>query len=126
MYRNVKFVAAMLLGGLAAPSLAMAQTAIVTTDLNLRIGPGSGYQVITAMPAGHAILVGECLDGLGWCQVSFGGYTGWAYSAYLAFGTGGEQVVIAEPARPVGVAVAVIAPPHRFLHMCAKPHSSLG
>jgi hypothetical protein len=71
--------------GLALPTTAGAQTiAQVTTDLNLRAGPGTNHGVITSMPRGAQVQVHQCPTS--WCQVSYGGVTGWASHSYLAAG----------------------------------------
>jgi uncharacterized protein YraI len=103
---KLKLGAAVLFAGLAVPSLAMAQTtAFVATDLNLRVGPGPGFEVITAMPAGQTIMVEGCLEGRNWCQVTFEGQTGWAYAAYLAMETTGERIIIAEAGPRIDVPI---------------------
>lgn len=69
--------------GMALPTMAGAQTlAQVTTDLNLRAGPGPGHGVITSMPRGAQVHVHQCPGS--WCQVTYGGTTGWASHRYLS------------------------------------------
>ncbi len=58
-------------------------SAYVTTGLNLRAGPGTGYPVITAMSAGDPVQVYGCTSGYGWCDISWGGNRGWASGHYL-------------------------------------------
>lgn len=84
LLRTGAFVAT-LFGATAA---AFANPALVTTDLNLRTGPGSGYARITAMPDGAIVDVSGCVRGYNWCRVHWAGYDGWASSNYLAFRTG--------------------------------------
>lgn len=80
---------------LALASLAFAQfSAVATTDLNVRSGPGPQYEVIGSIGASQATTVNGCLQGSKWCQVSHNGTTGWAYSEYLTGTFGGEQIVI--------------------------------
>ncbi|HVV94492.1 MAG TPA: SH3 domain-containing protein [Hyphomicrobiales bacterium] len=76
--------------GLAAISAgaALAYPATVTTDLNLRSGPGTGYGVVATMPAGSRVDVQACL-GNGWCQLGFAGTSGYASGNYLAGGRAG-------------------------------------
>ncbi len=82
-------------GVAVAISLAMATTsayaasAMVTTDLNLRAGPGTGYARIAAMPGGSIVDVRGCTRGYSWCRVYWRGYEGWAASSYLARRSGG-------------------------------------
>src|SRR5215813_3362196 len=70
---------------------AAAAPAVVQQDLNLRAGPGPDYEVLAAMPAGTTVDVMGCQAS--WCQVAFGGTTGWANRAYL--GLGGGTVAVA-------------------------------
>lgn len=66
---------------------AYASSAIVTSTINLRTGPGTQYGTIGAIPNGVGIVVGGCTSGYGWCQVTYGGMTGWAASNYIAIQT---------------------------------------
>jgi uncharacterized protein YraI len=77
----------------ATVGTAAAYPATVTTDLNLRAGPGVGYGVVATMPAGARVNVGNCL-GNGWCRLRFGGVAGYASGSYLARGGGGAAVVV--------------------------------
>ncbi|MGD9738619.1 MAG: DUF1236 domain-containing protein [Bauldia sp.] len=83
-------VAAALLGAVSLPTLALAQpvtgTATVAVDLNLRVGPGPEYYVITAIPANTDVTVFGCNEGLTWCDVDYNGVRGWSYAAYLIYG----------------------------------------
>jgi len=69
---------------LVATSTAMASSALVTTDLNLRVSPDTRYRPITVLPAGAIVDVRGCVRSYSWCRVSWRGYDGWAYSRYLA------------------------------------------
>lgn len=69
-------------------SAAFAASALVTTDLNLRTGPGTGYATITSMPNGALVDVRGCTRGYSWCRVNWRGYDGWASANYLAQSTG--------------------------------------
>jgi len=67
---------------------AYASSAIVTSTIYLRVGPGTQYGAIGAIPNGVGITVAGCTSGYGWCQVTYGGMTGWAASSYIAIQTG--------------------------------------
>lgn len=88
---------------LALPGIAMAASATIYTDLNLRAGPGPQYEVIGVLHPDTPVVVEGCIEGGSWCQVAFGDQQGWAYSRYIAVETGGSQVVLAE--RPAEVPV---------------------
>jgi uncharacterized protein YraI len=88
----------LLLAGVGA-----ADAAVVTGDLNLRSGPGTGYRVIDTMPAGSYVDVIGCTGA--WCRVEFGGAVGYASASYL--GGGGAYA-----AAPVYVAPPVYSGPY--------------
>jgi len=56
---------------------------VATTPLNIRSGPGPEYPVTGAIPTnGQAAILG-CIEGSLWCQISYNGASGWAYSQYM-------------------------------------------
>lgn len=75
--KSLMFGGLLLLAGIGA-----ANAAVVSSDLNLRSGPGTGYRVIDTMPAGSYVDVAGCTGS--WCQVQFGGITGYASANYLS------------------------------------------
>ncbi|WP_181407992.1 SH3 domain-containing protein [Pararhizobium mangrovi] len=79
LMKAVAFATAML-----TASSAFAASALVTNDLNLRTGPGTGYARIAAMPNGAIVDVVGCTRGYNWCRVHWRGRDGWASSHYLA------------------------------------------
>ncbi|MFC0246499.1 SH3 domain-containing protein [Falsochrobactrum ovis] len=85
---KVSFLAAVVTAGMLVAGAAQAADAIVTADLNVRTGPGTGYGVIGSIPNRSPIDVHSCTAGYGWCQVSYGGLSGWASSRYLAMREG--------------------------------------
>jgi uncharacterized protein YraI len=82
-----------------------ANAAVVTGDLNLRSGPGTGYRVIDTMPAGSYVDVVGCTGS--WCQVQFGGMTGYASASYLG-------VADSYAAAPVYVEPPIYADPYPY------------
>ncbi len=89
--------AVLLAGAAMLPAAAFAQTSgMVGTDLNLREGPGTNYATISTMPANADITIDGCIEGQKWCQVTYNGQTGWAYSDYLMATTEGQTVVVTE------------------------------
>jgi uncharacterized protein YraI len=95
-FKNVIFVAAMTAAA-ALPGIASAATiAAATTPLNIRSGPGPQYSIIGAIPdRGQAAVLG-CIRGSLWCQVSYNGQQGWAYSQYLTARLSGHSLAVAE------------------------------
>lgn len=68
---------------LAGAGAAAAYPATVTTNLNVRSGPGTNYAVIDNLPAGSVVDIAGCTGN--WCEVAG---TGWASASYLATGRG--------------------------------------
>lgn len=86
---------------LAQPSV----SATATVDLNVRSGPGPQYQAVGVIPSGTSATVQGCLEQSQWCEVSFEGGSGWAYSDYLTIDSGGSTVVLTQrPAEAVPIA----------------------
>ncbi|UCA44795.1 SH3 domain-containing protein [Pseudochrobactrum sp. XF203] len=69
---------------LFSATAAQAANAIVTTNLNLRTGPGTNYRTLGSIPNGARVDVNGCTRGYGWCRVNYAGRSGWASSRYLA------------------------------------------
>jgi len=81
----VAFMALSMLGTALPPALAQnTQTAVVTATLNMREGPSTSNRVILAIPDNSAVSVIGCNSAGTWCQVNYGGATGWVSARYLA------------------------------------------
>jgi uncharacterized protein YraI len=63
------------------PVAASAVPATVETDLNIRLGPSTGYAVLDTIPGGAVVDAVACYQG--WCQVIWDGIDGFASRAYL-------------------------------------------
>jgi uncharacterized protein YraI len=89
----------------ALSGAAFAQSsAVATTDLNVRAGPGPQYPVVGLIPSGEGATINGCIQGSKWCQVTTSTGQGWAYSDYLTGDFGGQTVVLTErPADAVPV-----------------------
>jgi uncharacterized protein YraI len=72
---------------------AMARPGVISTDSNLRSGPGVQAPVVDVLPAGTPIDVGSCAGT--WCRVSAGGGSGYLARSLIAFG--------GAPGRPVAL-----------------------
>lgn len=55
----------------------------VTTNLNLRCGPGTEYDIITTLPKGTSVTIDEDCD-CPWIVVEYRGYVGYISSRYLS------------------------------------------
>ena len=73
-----------------------ATVATAMMPLNIRSGPGPQYSIVSAIPIrAQATIIGCIQDSL-WCQVSFNGQQGWAYSQYLTAQLSGRSLIVAE------------------------------
>jgi uncharacterized protein YraI len=79
---------------LLSAGAAAAAPAVVSTDLNMRSGPGTQYGVITTIPGGATVDVDGCTGS--WCAVNFNGRSGYASASYLQGGAsvGGGAVAV--------------------------------
>lgn len=79
-------IAAALAVAVTAAAIAMpaAQAApgTVTSNVNVRSGPGTNYPVVSTVRSGTQVDVQQCQGS--WCYVVRSGLTGWVSSAYLA------------------------------------------
>jgi uncharacterized protein YraI len=75
-------------GGVAVGD-AVVTSATVTTALNLRTGPGTGYQVVLVMPGGASVeVMGDPQNGF--YPLRYNGTKGWAAGDWLSIGGGGN------------------------------------
>lgn len=65
----------------AAPSAPSSEIKTTTANLNMRTGPGTGYQIIRVIPRGTQVTASGSENG--WYRVTYQGSTGWASGAYL-------------------------------------------
>ncbi len=85
--------AATALATVALPASAATQ-ATATTSLNIRTGPGPEYPVTGAIPQKGQATVTGCIQGSLWCQVTYNGKQGWAYSQYMTGMATGQPVAV--------------------------------
>lgn len=88
MLKNMLKITA-LTGALMVPGVAAAAVgAVVTTDLNIRTGPGTSYQRFDTIPDGSRVTVYGCRRSYNWCDVGWRGTRGWVSANYLAYRQG--------------------------------------
>lgn len=101
-----KIFMASLFAGMTLSGAAMAQTtASVSTDLNVRSGPGVQHPVIGAIGSGDEVNVVGCIESANWCEVSSDSISGWAYGDYLNVSAGDEIVALYPNREAVGVTI---------------------
>jgi len=66
---------------LLLPTAAEAASATASQAVNVRSGPATTYDVVAKLQAGDSVDVRQCEGSF--CQVSFGGKTGWVSATYL-------------------------------------------
>ncbi len=77
-------------------TVARQTTAQAVTPLNIRSGPGPEYPVIGAIPTnGQAVILG-CIQGSLWCQISYNGTQGWAFSQYMTAMVEGRPLAVSQ------------------------------
>ena len=86
----------------AVPALAQ-QAATASTDLNLRAGPGSNYEIRGVIPADASVEITGCIEGYNWCEVSYDGQTGFAYGEYLNVMAADAAVAVPQAATQVEI-----------------------
>lgn len=67
---------------LCAGSMAVAEAAEATGNVNVRAGPGSSYAAIDVLQAGQTVDIDRCTSS-GWCYVRKAGPDGWVSARYL-------------------------------------------
>lgn len=87
---------------LALPAAAQSQ-GWVTTNVNLRSGPGVEYPPVLVVPAGAPVAVYGCLEGYGWCDVSFNEARGFVSGNMISF----EYQSVRRPAVEIGPQLAL-------------------
>jgi uncharacterized protein YraI len=78
--RGVLIAALMLM-----PAAALAAPGIVTTSVNMRAGPGTGFPAVNRVPGGARVNIHGCIRGDAWCDVSWAANRGWVSSRYLEY-----------------------------------------
>ncbi|NSZ66934.1 SH3 domain-containing protein (plasmid) [Agrobacterium tumefaciens] len=63
---------------------ASASPGVITTSVNFRAGPGTGYASLGKLPEGISLDVGECDGGGTWCAVSYEGKQGFVSGKYIS------------------------------------------
>src|SRR4051794_25206877 len=70
---------------LAVPTSAFAARGIVTTEVSMRAGPGTGFPVVDRIPGGARVTIHGCLRPPSWCDVSWDGERGWVSADRLEY-----------------------------------------
>ncbi|HXF54361.1 MAG TPA: SH3 domain-containing protein [Hyphomicrobiaceae bacterium] len=110
MRRQVLPLAAAALSLAALPGVAAAQeTAIVTTDLNMRAGPSISFPVVEVIPDNSQVTVFGCVRDYEWCDVVWRDARGWVSASYLEHLSDGTYVPIVEYGPTVGLPIVTFS-----------------
>jgi uncharacterized protein YraI len=103
-------VFAVLVGGLAAPPPAEAQTqAFTTMTVNLYAGPSGDYPIVAQVPGGVSLLVMGCLSSFSWCDVSLPGLRGWVWGEFLTSPWQGRPVPLVTYGAAIGLPIVTFS-----------------
>jgi len=78
----------------ACTPLASAQTATITSSVNVRAGPHKMFPTVTWLLTGTSVTVVGCVANWRWCDVIAGRERGWVYSRYLALPSDGGAITV--------------------------------
>ena len=90
---------------------AYAAPGTVTTNVNVRSGPGTNYGVVSTARSGERVDVQQCQGS--WCYIEKSGPDGWVSSNYLST-NGGGAVSPAQPGLSFGVTIGGDGPQVNF------------
>jgi uncharacterized protein YraI len=107
MFRNSLRALALAIGLLTPGVAAAAVSAVVTTDLNIRTGPGAKYQRFGTIPGGYQVTVYGCLTGYNWCDVNWAGTRGWVSGKYLAYVGRQYRPYYRRPVASIGISIGL-------------------
>jgi uncharacterized protein YraI len=106
-------ITGVMLAALAVPTAARAHEAFIVSGGSLLAGPGPAYPPVADLSSGEPVQVYGCLDGYGWCDVSFQGYRGWFEGRQLAYPMNGVRVPLSGFGAELGVPVVTYNEPVR-------------
>lgn len=89
---------------------AQAAPGVVTSNVNVRSGPGTGYAVVDTVRSGQPVDVQQCEGS--WCYISKPGPDGWVSANYLS--SGGRPVNPSQPGISFGFTVGPDGPSINF------------
>jgi uncharacterized protein YraI len=82
-----------------------AETATITSSVNVRSGPDRSLPTVTWLMGGTRVTLVGCVPNWRWCDVIAGRDRGWVYSRYLSVPFQGSAVVIANGGPNLGLPV---------------------
>lgn len=83
--------------------VAAAQTATVTSSVNVRAGPDNMFPTVTWLLGGTTVTVQGCTANWRWCDVIAGRDRGWVYTRFLSHPFNGSAVTIVKGGPNLGL-----------------------
>lgn len=105
MLKTIIAGAVLAAGTLAAATSAQAAAGFVTSAVELRSGPGTGYPSVGIIENNSAVEVNGCLQSWSWCDVSIGGDRGWVAGSALALEYQKQRTALVQVAPQANVGV---------------------
>lgn len=102
MKLQLNLMLAMAFAACSMPAAA-AETALITSSVNVRSGPDRSMPKVTWLMRGTRVSVVGCVPNWRWCDVIAGRDRGWVYSRYLSMPYQGTAIVIAEGGPRLGL-----------------------
>ena len=95
---------------LALAGAAVAQDrGFVTTNVNLRAGPGVDYPVVVVLAEGAPLAIFGCLGDYSWCDVGIDDMRGWVAAQYIETVYRGRRVEFYDYAPTIGVPIVAFS-----------------
>ena len=101
MRMRLKFLLALAVASCIPP--ATAQTATITSAVNVRAGPENIFPTVTWLLSGTTVAVVGCTANWRWCDVIAGRDRGWAYARFLSYPFNGSAVTIVQGGPNLGL-----------------------
>ena len=92
MRTRLRFLLALAVASCIPP--AAAQTATITSSVNVRAGPENIFPTVTWLLGGTSVTVAGCTANWRWCDVTAGRDRGWVYARFLSYPLNGSAVTI--------------------------------
>ncbi len=87
----------------ACASVAVAQTATITSSVNVRAAPDKAFPTVTWVLTGTSVTVVGCTANWRWCDVTVGRDRGWVYARFLAYPFEGSAITILDGGPKLGL-----------------------
>ena len=101
MRTHLKFMLALAIASCIPP--VAAQTATISSSVNVRSGPDSVFPIVTWLMTGTSVTVEGCTANWRWCDISAGRTRGWVYTRFLSYPHKGTAVTVIQGGPSLGL-----------------------